>query len=64
MATLSAYLLPGDGQEQLYETITPVNTFRLIFDTCFNGDYGLLEDISYYSEKGDQFNFVVIPNSQ
>jgi hypothetical protein len=57
-------LLPGDGQEQLYETITPVNTFRLIFDTYFNGDYGLLEDISYYSEKGDQFNFVVIPNSQ
>ncbi|MCK4900427.1 MAG: sulfatase-like hydrolase/transferase, partial [Anaerolineales bacterium] len=37
----------GDGQNtNLYSTITPVNTFRLIFDQYFNGNYGLLEDKS------------------
>jgi hypothetical protein len=36
-----------NGQNtNLYSTITPVNTFRLIFDKYFNGNYGLLEDKS------------------
>ena len=44
---LNAYYLPGDGEEALYSTITPVNSFRVIFDTFFNTDYGLLPDDSY-----------------
>jgi hypothetical protein len=37
----------GNGQNtKLYSTITPVNTFRLIFDQYFNGNYGLIEDKS------------------
>lgn len=51
LGILNAYYFPrnsfGDNPaDQLYSTITPVNTFRLIFDQYFNGDYGLLEDIS------------------
>lgn len=37
----------GEGQNsQPYSTITPVNTFRIIFNRYFGGDYELLEDKS------------------
>ena len=48
-SNLSAYYLPGTGKDKLYETITPANSFRLIFDHYFGTQLGLLEDISYYS---------------
>ena len=64
MAILNAYYLPSAGMDLLYETITPGNTFRLIFDTYMGGDYGLLTDLSYYSEKKDPFNFIIITNPQ
>jgi hypothetical protein len=43
----NAYYLPGNGDVSLYPTITPVNSFRLIFDTYFGTHYGLLPDMSY-----------------
>ena len=51
LGILNAYYLPrnpsgGNPAAQLYSTITPVNTFRMIFDQYFNGNYGLLEDKS------------------
>jgi hypothetical protein len=61
LGILNAYYLPNlsDGatpsvgsssgeypSDQLYSTITPVNTFRLIFDQYYNGNYGLLDDKS------------------
>jgi hypothetical protein len=45
---LNAYYLPGLGQDGLYSTISPVNTFRLIFNDYFGGQYELLPDISYH----------------
>jgi hypothetical protein len=48
---LNAYFLPGDGDAGLYPTISPVNTFRIIFNRYFGGNYPLLGDatnISYY----------------
>ena len=59
MAILNAYYLPADGKEQLYNDITPVNTFRLIFNTYFGGDFELREDASYYS--GYQFPYRFTP---
>jgi hypothetical protein len=44
---LNAYYLPGDGADLLYPTISPVNSFRLIFDHYFGAELGLLEDTSY-----------------
>jgi len=41
---LNVYHLPGDGKELLYDSISPVNTFRLIFNHYFDADYPLLED--------------------
>jgi hypothetical protein len=49
MSILNAYYLPGDGHEQLYEDITPVNTFRVIFNHYFGTEYELLKDESYFS---------------
>ncbi len=55
LGILNAYYLPAyspeDGievhpGELLYPSISPVNSFRLIFDAYFNAGYGLLEDRS------------------
>jgi hypothetical protein len=48
---LNAYYLPDGGNKMLYPTITPVNTFRVIFNTYFGGHYDLLPDVSRYSEN-------------
>ena len=54
---LNAYYLPGDGKKELYASITPVNTFRLILDHYFQAGYPLLEDISYGSSYKNPFKF-------
>lgn len=46
---LNAYYFPGLSDMNLYSSITPVNTFRLLFDKYFNGKYPLLNDQSYNS---------------
>jgi hypothetical protein len=62
MAILNAYYLPYGGSELLYDSISPVNTFRLIFNYYFGGDYELLEDEAYFSPIDDIYNFQFIPN--
>jgi len=49
MANFNSYLLPSGGEKILYDEITPVNSFRVIFNYYFNGDYVLLDDKSYWS---------------
>ncbi len=60
---LNAYYLPGDGAAALYPTITPVNTFRVIFDAYFGTSLGLLEDRSYYSRWSAPYDFVDITDA-
>jgi len=43
---LNAYYLPGKDNRLLYETITPVNSFRIVFNLYFDTDYELLKDES------------------
>jgi hypothetical protein len=62
MSNLNAYFLPG-ADASLYATITPVNTFRIIFNEYFGQTLELLDDISLYSDYTDPFNFKVIQNS-
>jgi hypothetical protein len=61
---LNAYYLPGGGNDLLYSSITPVNTFRLVFDAYFGTDFGLLEDISYYSTYENYFDVQVFPDTR
>jgi hypothetical protein len=49
MRNFEAYYLPDNGSEELYETVSPVNSFRIIFNRYFNASYPLLKDDSYYS---------------
>jgi len=58
LGILNAYYLPDDGDGLLYESITPVNTFRLIFSSYFNSRYDLLEDNSYFSTYERPYQFV------
>ncbi len=41
---LNAYYLPGDGAQALHDSISPVNSFRVVSDHYFGTGYGLLED--------------------
>lgn len=47
MGILNAYYLPGVDTSGLSPSITPVNSFRLVFDLYFGGDYEMLPDRSY-----------------
>ena len=47
---LNALYLQGEENPKLYSTISPVNTFRFIFDSYFGTDYGLLPDESYFGK--------------
>jgi hypothetical protein len=47
---LNAYYFPGILETGLYDTISPVNSFRLMFNHYFGTDYALLEDVSYKSQ--------------
>lgn len=49
MSILSAYYLPGGGEKKLYESISPVNSFRVVFDHYFGAGLPLLEDRNYFS---------------
>ncbi|GAG20003.1 unnamed protein product, partial [marine sediment metagenome] len=62
VAILNAYYLPGGEAYQLYDSISPVNSFRVIFNIYFGGDYDLLDDVAYYSSYDDPYNFQFIPN--
>ncbi len=46
----NAYYLPGGENPALYSAITPVNTFRIVFNKYFNTNYPLLKDRCYYGE--------------
>jgi hypothetical protein len=56
MTNLNAYHLPG-GSDGLYPGITPVNSFRVVFDDLFGGNYPLLEDRIYFSQYDTPYNF-------
>ena len=47
---LNAYYFPKRKDKYLYPEISPVNTFRLIFDSYLGGEYGLLSDVTFTSD--------------
>ena len=58
LAILNAYLLPGEVYDNLYQDITPVNTFRLIFNQYLGTDLEILKDESYYSTRARPYLFI------
>jgi len=64
MTILNAYYLPEGGAQSLYEAISPVNSFRVIFNFYFGLKVPLLDDISYYSSYEEPYNYQVIENTR
>jgi hypothetical protein len=56
-AILNAYYFPDQNYAALYESITPVNTFRVVLNAYFGADYELLDDRSYYSRPETPYLF-------
>jgi hypothetical protein len=54
---LNAYYFPDQNYEKLYPTITPVNSFRVIFNTYFGTELPLLEDKNYYASFATPYKF-------
>ena len=57
LSILNAYYFPG-GEGGLYEAITPVNTFRVVFNQYFGADFELLPDRSYFSTWSHPYKFI------
>ncbi|MGA9398790.1 MAG: hypothetical protein WBV22_11085 [Anaerolineaceae bacterium] len=64
MEILSAYLVPDEVKSALYPAISPVNSFRLLFDNYFGGNYPLLPDVSYYSNYATPYEYTVIQDAR
>jgi len=61
MSILNAYLFP-DAQPPLHPRISPVNNFRLVFNTYFNGSLPLLPDQSFAYYRIQPFVFREVKN--
>lgn len=60
MSILNAYLIPSGNYGQLNDHITPVNTFRVVFNAYFGTDLELLPDESYFSTWSRPYAFVKV----
>jgi hypothetical protein len=49
MSILNAYYVNDQAKQDLYATISPVNSFRVVFNHYFGTEYPLLEDMSYHT---------------
>lgn len=52
-AIFYAVYFPGGDYGKLYPTITPVNTFRVVFNQFFGAEYPLLPDRTYVHPRRD-----------
>ena len=63
MPIINAYYFPDQDYKELYPTISPVNSFRLVFSKYFKLNYPLLPDSSYYSTWNRNYDFVNVTDS-
>jgi hypothetical protein len=57
---LNAYYFPDRNYSNLYPSISPVNSFRAVFNTYFKGSFRLFEDRSYYSSSHHPYKFIEV----
>jgi len=63
MKNLEAYYFPDHNYSDLYPSITPVNSFRVILSNFFGQHYPLLKDLSYFAFTSSEKTFTLIPNT-
>ena len=55
---MNAYCFPNGGNSVIYPSISPVNSFRVMFNTYFDGDYKILDDsLQRWSLYANLFHF-------
>ena len=57
---LNAYCFPGVDTSVLYPSISPVNSFRVLFNLYFGADFEHLPDRNYGFCKGRPYDFFEI----
>lgn len=57
---LNAYYFPDQDYARLYPSISPVNSFRVVFNQFFDAHYPLLPDRHYYSSWSFPFDFTEV----
>lgn len=58
LSNFNAYYFPYEKQNELYDEISPVNTFRKVFNTYFDSDYEILDDKMYWSNSAKPYDFM------
>jgi hypothetical protein len=58
MSILNAYYFPDRNYTSLYESISPVNTFRVLLNHYFDEKFTLLGDRSYFSSETYPYKFL------
>lgn len=61
---LNAYHLPGAATDDLYESISPVNSFRIVMNRYFGKHYPLLEDRSVFTPFRLPYAFEDVPKER
>jgi len=61
MPILNAYYLP-DANQELYPSISPVNSFRVVLNHYFGMNLPLLEDKSYFAPNSNHEKINPVPN--
>ena len=63
LSILNVYYFPKQAaRDALYPSITPVNTFRILFDAYFGQNLPLLPDVSRYMPPNSSWSFETVPN--
>jgi hypothetical protein len=57
LSNLTAVYASTGGYDGLYQTVTPVNIYRIIFNTFFDANMNLLPDRSYILNEGKTYDF-------
>lgn len=55
---LNAYYLPGGDTTLLYETISPVNSFRVVMNQYIGTEYQMLPDRCYFTTWTRPYNYI------
>jgi hypothetical protein len=58
MSIFNAYYFPGARYEGLNDSISPVNSFRVVFNTFFGASLPSLPERSYYSSGLNPYRFI------
>ena len=57
MSNFQALYLPNENVDLTTKSSTPVNTFRIIFNLYFDGNYEILPDKIYWADYDKPYDF-------